>query len=73
MYIGNEDPELFNWLFNARTQGGGFVSTIALAGLRADRENYQIVRPALLELKKKYPDYDRPASIPTVDRTGDAA
>lgn len=60
--IGNDDPELSTWLMTAaghtaRPSGGGFVRTIAEAGLKADRDNYRILRPALLQLKAKYPQY----------------
>ncbi len=52
-----DDPELFNWLDQASAKGGGFLKTIAMAGLRADSDNYEILRPALLQLKAKYPKY----------------
>jgi hypothetical protein len=34
-----------------------FVSSVARAGLVADFENYALIRPLLLELRKKYPKY----------------
>lgn len=71
--LANDDPELSDWLFNAQMQGGGFVSAISAAGLRADVDNYRIIRPALLELKKKYPDYDRPPDLRKSYLPGDAA
>lgn len=60
--MAQDDPELFPWLEAAsgRTDqpgGGGFVRTIAEAGLRADYENYALLRPVLLKLKDKYPEY----------------
>jgi hypothetical protein len=55
--IASNDPELFKWLDKAAVAGGSFVKTIAMAGLRADSENYALLRPVLLELKAKYPTY----------------
>ena len=60
--MAQEDPELFDWLATAagqrqRPSAGGFVRTIAEAGLRADSDNYRLLRPALLALKAKYPEY----------------
>jgi hypothetical protein len=64
--MAQDDPELFLWIQTAaghlapkRPQAGGFLSTMALAALRADHDNYRILRPALLELKAKYPQYAR--------------
>jgi len=54
----NDDPELLEWLSKAEQQGGGFVSAIAAAGLRADWENYRIVRPLLVLARLKYPEYE---------------
>jgi len=34
---------------------GGFLETFFLACTRADAQNYEIIRPALWELMKKYP------------------
>lgn len=60
--LANDDSDLTNWIYCAMDQGGGFVSSIARAAVSADVDNYRILRPALLALKKKYPDYDRPTS-----------
>jgi hypothetical protein len=54
----NDDPELLEWLANADHNGGGFVSSVARAGLVADFENYPLLRPVLLALRKKYPEYE---------------
>jgi hypothetical protein len=54
----NDDPELLEWLANADHNGGGFVSSVARAGLVADFENYSLLRPVLLALRKKYPAYE---------------
>jgi hypothetical protein len=59
--IAQEDTELLNWLLgiynHIPTQPSAFLEAVGDAALRADWENYEILRPALLELKKKYPDY----------------
>lgn len=72
MIAQQDDPKLFAWILNAQRRGGGFVSTIAEAALAADWENYDILRPALLELQKKYPRYNeaRALSDPTCPRCG---
>jgi hypothetical protein len=54
----NDDPELLEWLAKANQQGGGFVSALARAALVADPENYPILRPVILEMRKKYPQYE---------------
>lgn len=54
----NDDPELLEWLSEADRNGGGFVSAIARAGLVADYDNYPLVRPLLLAMRKKYPVYE---------------
>ena len=54
----NDDPELLEWLAKAAEKGGGFVQSIANAGLRADYENYLLVRPLLLTMREKYPEYE---------------
>jgi len=55
--IANADVELFPWLVAAQSRAGGFLSTIADAALRADPENYRLIRYVLLALKAKYPQY----------------
>jgi hypothetical protein len=55
------DPELTNWIFAIpRLRAGDFLRSVAEAAIRADDENYRILRPALLRLKAKYPKYDVP-------------
>jgi hypothetical protein len=53
-----DDPELLEWLSLAAAKGGGFVSSIANAGLRADPENYAMLRLVLMVLRRKYPEYE---------------
>jgi hypothetical protein len=48
-----EDNELFNWLLNAAGHGtgpaaGDFLKNLAEAALRADAENYLVLRPVLV-------------------------
>ena len=55
--IAGEDLELWDWLRNARDFAGDFLKSLAEAGLRADADNYAILRPVLLQMKAKYPKY----------------
>jgi hypothetical protein len=59
MIAQDDDLQVFEWLVNAAAGGGGFVSSFAIAALRADDENYPIIRPALIVLRKKYPVYEQ--------------
>jgi hypothetical protein len=65
-FVGNNahtDSELNGWLLTvvngdpARgvAPAGDFLRTLAQAALRADPSNYALLRPALLELRAKYP------------------
>jgi hypothetical protein len=54
----SDDPELLEWLAAADRDGGGFVQNLAHAGLVADPENYPLIRPVLIEMRKKYPAYE---------------
>jgi|ERR1039458_5651319 hypothetical protein len=58
MIVQNDDPELLEWMNNASLKAGGFLSSLAWAGLRADWQNYPIMRSLLLEMRKKYPEYE---------------
>jgi hypothetical protein len=53
-----DDPELLEWLAKADLEGGGFVSSLARAGLVADHENYPLIRPLLVLMRAKYPAYE---------------
>jgi hypothetical protein len=53
-----DDPELLEWLAKASQEGGGFVSSVARAGLVADHENYPAIRSFLLWMREKYPQYE---------------
>jgi hypothetical protein len=54
----NDDPELLEWLSNAKQKGGHFISSIASAGLIADHENYPMIRILLMAMRRKYPEYE---------------
>jgi hypothetical protein len=54
----SDDPELLEWMNNASQRAGGFLSYLAMAGLRADWENYPLMRPLLLTMREKYPQYE---------------
>lgn len=57
--IGHHDSELTDWLLNVvNSNAGDFLRDLAKAALRADHENYPLLRPALLEIKKRYPKYN---------------
>lgn len=58
MIAQEDDRELLEWLSKANQEGGGFLSSIARAALVADFENYPLMRPMLLVLRKKYPRYE---------------
>jgi len=54
----SDDRELLEWLANAYQRGGGFISSLASAALRADPENYALMRPLVLRMREKYPIYE---------------
>lgn len=61
--IAANDSEMYDWLTNASDPArgaGSFVRAIANAAQCADSENYALLRPALLQLKEKYPEYAEP-------------
>lgn len=61
MIMQMDDPLFFDWAINASRRGGAFLSHLAAAALRADAENYTLLRPVLLEMRKKYPQYENEA------------
>ncbi len=58
----DNDPELAPWVYGVLegrpTPAGGFLRTMAEAAQRADMANYAIMRPVLMALKAKYPEYN---------------
>ncbi len=58
--IAQQDQELWLWLegvAHPRSGAGDFLRSLVDAALRADGFNYTILRPALLNIAKKYPRY----------------
>lgn len=58
MDSANTDPELRDWLRWA-SEGGRtpmFVRTVATAARMACSPDYALLRPLLLELKRRYPE-----------------
>lgn len=54
------DPDVLDWcngVLHPTCQGGSFLSSLADAALRADEANYPLLRPFLLGMMKKYPQY----------------
>ena len=50
--------ELSQWVRGLTTgKAGGFLDAMARAALHADFENLEIIRPALEQLRHKYPEY----------------
>jgi hypothetical protein len=66
----NDDSELLEWLSNARDKAGDFVRNIAEAGLRADPENYPLMRSMLIQLRKKYQAYEPSDAVKQEIREG---
>jgi hypothetical protein len=58
MIAQEDDPAMFAWLCNARQRAGHFVSALADAALLADWENYPLLRPVLVTMREKYPQYE---------------
>jgi hypothetical protein len=56
------DDELMHWVFGIihgePNKSGAFLDHLAQAAVRADLESYAALRPALLELKKRFPKYE---------------
>ena len=48
------DDELHDWLRWAQENGSSFLRTTAEAALLADLKHYNLLRPALLDLKKEW-------------------
>lgn len=57
----HEDHELLPWLLgivNGKpVPSGDFLRSLADAALRADFLNYEVLRPALVEFRARYPKY----------------
>jgi hypothetical protein len=61
MMIANNDPVLAPWLFGIVHEqpfkAGNFLCSLVATAFVADWSNYEILRPALLAIRTKYPDY----------------
>lgn len=64
--IAQQDVTLAPWLYgivnHIPTRSGDFLRSLAEAALRADADNYLILRPALVQLREKYPGYNDPGA-----------
>lgn len=62
--IAQQDIALAPWLYgilnNKPNPSGDFLRSLAEAAVRADHENYPLLRLALLEIAVKYPQYYDP-------------
>jgi len=55
--VAFDDPELRNWLIDLIADGSqDFLCALAEAVLAAKGEDYGLIRPVLVELKRKYAD-----------------
>ena len=52
------------WIQNASYRGGSFIATFANACMYADDQNFEILRPVLAQLMKKYSGYSNMESAP---------
>lgn len=59
-----DDRDLLPWLLGIANgkphPSGDFLRSLADAALRADATNYPILRPALVAIREKYPEYCDP-------------
>lgn len=62
LIASNDDPGLFYWILNAQQREGSFISSLATAAVFADCENYPLIRPLILQMRKKYAKYERPSA-----------
>lgn len=52
------DPELKDWIQNASIDGGAFLRSIAIAAMHAVApDQYEWLRPLLLDAKVRYPEF----------------
>ena len=66
MYSAYTDPKLRQWLRWASESAKvpSFVPTVAEAALLACSPEYELLRPVLLELKRRYPEAGGERSVP---------
>jgi hypothetical protein len=52
------DPEILIWCLGVHNgNASDFLKSVADAAMRADWNNYPVLRPALLHFREKYPKY----------------
>lgn len=65
MLLHGLDPELDTWVDNLqRMHAGSFLECVHYVAVTADHQNYELVRPVLLQLKAKYPKYAEDSDAP---------
>jgi hypothetical protein len=58
--IAFDDNQLSDWLMDVIAHGSdNFLCSLAEAVVTANAEDYSVIRPGLIELKRKYCDGDR--------------
>lgn len=61
MRTASTDSALSPWLWglihHRPTEPGGFLKNLAETAFNADAHNYEILRPALIGIRNKYPKY----------------
>jgi hypothetical protein len=62
------DPDLAEWLLGVHLKqprwAGRFLTSVASAARHADAIEYAIIRPLLLELKQRHPQYRATIAAP---------
>jgi len=53
-----DDESLIDWVFGARASESKFLVFIANAALSATQDEYCTIRPALMDLRAMYPQYN---------------
>ena len=53
------DDSMRHWYRGALDRGGSFTVHIVSAAMAADPENYRLIRPVMLKLKEKYPEFEK--------------
>ena len=58
--IAFDDTELSDWVLTlGEERSGRFLCALAEAVMKADSEEYSVIRPALVNLKRKYAESDQ--------------
>ncbi len=51
------DQQIREWAIEAANHGGSFIQAIGASILRADDNNFALLRPVAVQLVAKYPKY----------------